>query len=64
MPTELGTLHAIHLATALLWREAERADLVMATHDVALGLAAQAHGLVVAGVPDVDVGEAVRGKPR
>jgi predicted nucleic acid-binding protein len=29
MPTELGTLDAIHLATALLWKEMTRADLVM-----------------------------------
>ena len=51
MPTELGTLDAIHLATALLWKEMSRVDLVMATHDAALGLAAQAHGLSVVGVP-------------
>ena len=50
MPTELGTLDAIHLATALLWKESTRAELVMATHDVALALGAQAHGLDVAGV--------------
>jgi len=37
MPTELGTLDAIHLASALLWRDAVRTDLVMATHDKALG---------------------------
>ena len=49
MPTELGTLDAIHLATALLWKEMSRVDLVMATHDGALGLAAQAHGLTVVG---------------
>jgi hypothetical protein len=49
MPTELGTLHAIHLATALLWKEMTREQLTMATHDVALGLAAQAHGLPVIG---------------
>ena len=49
MPTELGTLGAIHLATALLWKESARVELVMATHDAALGLAAQAHGLPVAG---------------
>lgn len=49
MPTELGTLDAIHLATALLWKEM-RADLVMATHDGALALGAQAHGLSVVGV--------------
>lgn len=49
-PTELGTLDAIHLATALLWREAMDAQLVMATHDVALATAAQAHGFRVVGV--------------
>jgi len=51
MPTELGTLDAIHLATAILWKETTRADLVMATHDSALALGAQAHGFVVLGVP-------------
>jgi len=49
MPTELGTLDAIHLATALLWRETTRAQVVMATHDRALALAALAHGLAVVG---------------
>ena len=49
-PTELGTLDAIHLATALLWRETMGAQLVMATHDVALATAAQAHGFRVVGV--------------
>ncbi len=49
MPTELGTLDAIHLASALLWKDAMRIDPVMATHDGALGLAAQAHGLRVLG---------------
>jgi predicted nucleic acid-binding protein len=50
MPTELGTLDAIHLATALLWKEMTHADLAMATHDAALALGAQAHGLPVVGV--------------
>lgn len=50
MPTEVGTLDAIHLATALLWKEMRRVDLVMATHDEALALGAQAHGLPVVGV--------------
>jgi predicted nucleic acid-binding protein len=49
MPTELGTLDAIHLASALLWKEAMEIDLVMVTHDGALGLAAQAHGFKVLG---------------
>jgi uncharacterized protein len=50
MPTELGTLDAIHLASALLWKDAMSVDPVMATHDGALGLAAQAHGLTVLGI--------------
>ena len=49
LPTELGTLDAIHLATALLWSERIGAGLVMATHDVALGTAARACGLRVVG---------------
>ena len=49
MPTELGTLDAIHLATALLWKEMSGGDLTMATHDDALGRAARAHGLPVVG---------------
>jgi predicted nucleic acid-binding protein len=49
MPTELGTLDAIHLATALLWKETTSTDLVMATHDGALALGAQAHGFMVLG---------------
>jgi len=53
MPTELGTLDAIHLASALLWRETTAEDLVMATHDRALGLAALAHGLRVVGANDL-----------
>ena len=50
MPTELGIFDAIHLATALLWKESTHAELVMATHDAALALAARAHGLSVVGV--------------
>lgn len=49
LPTELGTLDAIHLATALLWREHSGGDIVMATHDIALGTAARACGLMVVG---------------
>jgi predicted nucleic acid-binding protein len=51
MPTALGTLDAIHLATALLWREWRGEDLVFATHDTALALAARASGVAVVGVP-------------
>jgi predicted nucleic acid-binding protein len=50
MPTQLGTLDAIHLATALLWKETQGIDPTMATHDETLALAAQAHGLKVVGV--------------
>jgi len=50
MPAALGTLDAIHLATALLWRERTAADLVLATHDSALGLAARASGVRVIGL--------------
>ena len=50
LPTELGTLDSIHLASALLWREMNEADLVMATHDQALGLAARACGVRVVGL--------------
>jgi uncharacterized protein len=51
MPTELGTLDAIHLASALLWREMSQVEITMATHDGPLGLAAKAHGIPVVGVP-------------
>jgi len=50
LPTELGTLDAIHLATAIVWREGHDANLVMATHDLALGTAARSCGLRVVGV--------------
>lgn len=51
MPTALGTLDAIHLATALLWKEMTDSSLTMATHDEALAIAAAAHGLPALG-PD------------
>ena len=50
MPATLGTLDAIHLATALVWREHTGANLVLATHDAALGMAARASGVPVIGV--------------
>lgn len=50
LPTELGTLDAIHLATALAWREQAGTDVVMATHDLALATASRASGLRVVGV--------------
>lgn len=48
-PTPLGTLDAVHLATALLWRDTRGEDLALATHDRALALAARASGLRVLG---------------
>lgn len=49
-PTTLGTLDAIHLASALLLREQSDA-VAIATHDVALALAARAMGFEVLGQP-------------
>jgi predicted nucleic acid-binding protein len=48
-PTALGSLDAIHLASALLARD-NLGDLAFATHDDALGVAAQATGFQVHGV--------------
>ena len=49
-PTLLGSLDAIHLASAVLVRE-QRADLTFATHDRALADAAVAVGFQVDGMP-------------
>lgn len=49
--TALGILDAIHLATALVWREGKQEGLVMATHDTALAVAARASGFRVVGTP-------------
>lgn len=49
LPTALGTLDAIHLATAALWRESQGQDLTLATHDLALATAARASGFGVLG---------------
>lgn len=46
MPTTLGTLDAIHIATALAWR-ARQPTLVVATHDAAMATAARALGFRV-----------------
>lgn len=47
--TSLGTLDAIHLATAILWRDQTSESLMLATHDGALALAARSHGFKVIG---------------
>ncbi len=49
-PTPMRTLDALHLATALVWRDRMKQDLVLATHDSGLALAARAFGLEVIGV--------------
>lgn len=49
LPTALGTLDAIHLVTALMWRDELETDLTMATHDQALAQAARASGLKAIG---------------
>lgn len=49
LPVVLGTLDAIHLATALAWRETTDTDPVFATHDARLATAARALGLRVIG---------------
>jgi predicted nucleic acid-binding protein len=50
LPTPLGTLDALHLATALIWRERMGPLPTMATHDTALGVAARAFGFDVRGI--------------
>ena len=50
LPVVLGTLDAIHLATALAWREATETELAFATHDARLATAARALGLHTIGL--------------
>jgi antitoxin (DNA-binding transcriptional repressor) of toxin-antitoxin stability system len=49
LTVSLGTLDALHLTTAAIWRE-ENEALSFATHDAALGLAARSLGFEVHGV--------------
>jgi predicted nucleic acid-binding protein len=48
-PTPLGTLDAIHLATAIAWRDYHEQDFFVATHDRSLATAARAVGFQVSG---------------
>ena len=48
-PTPLGTLDAIHLATALLFKNRTPGMMTLATHDAALAMAARSCGLRVIG---------------
>jgi predicted nucleic acid-binding protein len=50
MPMPLGALDALHLATALAWRDRLGSLPALATHDTALGLAARAFGFDVRGI--------------
>jgi predicted nucleic acid-binding protein len=50
LPMALGTLDAVHLATALIWRDRMGPLSTMATHDAALATAARAFGFEVRGV--------------
>jgi predicted nucleic acid-binding protein len=50
MPTVIGSLDALHLATALELARGLGARLVLATHDAQLARAARASGLDVRGV--------------
>jgi predicted nucleic acid-binding protein len=52
LPAPLGTLDALHLATALLWRDRQGSPLLFATHDTTLGLAARMFGFEVRGCGD------------
>lgn len=49
LPVPLGTLDAIHLVTALQWREDLEEEIVFATHDRGLAAAARANGFEVVG---------------
>jgi predicted nucleic acid-binding protein len=50
MPMPLGTLDAMHLATALIWRDRVGPLPAIATHDSVLGTAALAFGFDVLGI--------------
>jgi hypothetical protein len=49
MPMPLGTLDAVHLATALIWRDRVAPPSAIATHDSDLAWAARAFGFDVLG---------------
>lgn len=49
LPLALRTLDALHLASALEWREYAGDDVVLATHDARLSAAGRALGLTTVG---------------
>lgn len=50
MPLALGTPDAVHLATAIVWRDRVGPLSIVATHDTALGVAARVFGFDVRGI--------------
>jgi hypothetical protein len=50
MATPVKTLGALHLASALLWRERRNSELIFATHDPQQARAARALGFACIGV--------------
>lgn len=48
-PTIIGTLDAVHLASAALWQEGEEDGVIFMTHDIQQGVAAKAIGLRASG---------------
>ncbi len=50
LPLALGTLDAIHLVSAVIWREQMEDELMFLTHDEQLGRSAQALGFKVFGI--------------
>ena len=47
---KLGTLDAIHLFSALKWKEVRKKDLIFLTHDASLAAAVQRFGIHTLGV--------------
>lgn len=50
LPVPAGTLDALHLATALMWRDVRGRELTFATHDRSLAAAARASGIPTIGI--------------
>ena len=48
-PTPLGTLDALHLSSAMLYRDRTMEPIAFATHDLALARAARSAGFVILG---------------
>lgn len=49
-PTSIGTLDAVHLASALLYQQVYKSELMFVTHDEEFGIGAKAMGFEVSGV--------------